>query len=127
MILKLHEIIALHFELNGYDKSKGLKSQLMSQKLKIILHRIGKVTEEEVKSYESLKQELFKKYGKEDGDKIVIEPNNKKDFNIEHNEMLEVEKEIDTKQFWGESDMVALFESVESEEYYPTFYKLIGI
>ena len=128
MNLKLHELVALHYELNGIDKvSKGLLAQKMPMKLKIFLHRISKMTADENKTYEEQRLELYKKYGKEDGQNIVLIPENVLEFNKELSSMLEAEKEIDVKPFWGEANIVELIEQVETEEYYPILYKLIGI
>lgn len=128
MNLKLHELVALHYELNGIDKaSKGLLAQKMPMKLKIFLHRISKMTAEENKTYEEQRLELYKKYGKEEGQNIVLIPENVLEFNKELSSMLEAEKEIDVKLFWGEANIVELIEQVETEEYYPILYKLIGI
>jgi arginyl-tRNA--protein-N-Asp/Glu arginylyltransferase len=128
MNLKLHEIVALHYELNGIQKqSKGLLAQKMPMKLKIFLHRISKMTAEENKTYEEQRLELYKKYGEEKDQNIVLKPENVLEFNKELTEMLEAEKEIDVKPFWGEANIVELIEQVETDEYYPIFYKLIGI
>jgi len=128
MNLKLHELVALHYELNGIQKqSKGLLAQKMPMKLKIFLHRISKMTAEENKTYEEQRLELYKKYGEEKDQNIVLKPENILEFNKELTEMLEAEKEIDVKPFWGEANIVELVEQVETDEYYPIFYKLIGI
>ena len=128
MNLKLHELVALHYELNGIQKqSKGLLAQKMPMKLKIFLHRISKMTAEKNKTYEEQRLELYKKYGEEKEQNIVLKPENVLEFNKELTEMLEAEKEIDVKPFWGEANIVELIEQVESEEYYPIVYKLIGI
>lgn len=127
MNLKLHEIITLHHELNGDSKTAGLLKQRMSQKLKIFLHRLSKMTAEEFKQFEEVRMELYKKYGEEKDNQIVVAPDNIKDLNKELQELLDADKEVDTKPFWGEANIVELIETVESEEYYPTLYKLIGI
>ena len=127
MNLKLHEIITLHHELNGDTKTAGLLKQRMSQKLKIFLHRLSKMTAEEFKQFEEVRMELYKKYGEEKDNQIVVAPDNIKDLNKELHELLDADKEVDTKPFWGEANIVELIETVESEEYYPTLYKLIGI
>ena len=128
MNLKLHEIVALHYELNGVqNKTKGLIAQRMPMKLKIFLHRISKMTTEENKTYEEQKEQLFKQYGKVEGNQIVVDPENTPIVNEELTEMLLAEKEIDIKVFWGEANIVELIEQVETDEYYPIMYKLIGI
>ena len=127
MNLKLHEIITLHHELNGDSKTTGLLKQRMSQKLKIFLHRLNKMTAEEFKQFEEVRMELYKKYGEEKDNQIVVAPDNIKDLNKELHELLDADKEVDTKPFWGEANIQELIETVESEEYYPTLYKLIGI
>ena len=99
----------------------------MPMKLKIFLHRISKMTAEENKTYEEQRLELYKKYGEEVKESIVLKPENVIEFNKELTEMLEAEKEIDVKPFWGEANIIELIEQVESEEYYPIVYKLIGI
>ena len=128
MNLKLHELVALHYELNGIDKvSKGLLAQKMPMKLKIFLHRISKMTADEYKLYQEQQLEVFKTYGYqvENGYKLYDE--NRKIADKEIREFLEAEKEIDVKPFWGEANIVELIEQVETEEYYPVLYKLIGI
>ena len=128
MNLKLHEIVGLHYELNGInEKTKGLIAQKMPMKLKIFLHRISKMTTEENKTFEQQKEELFKQYGEVEGNQIIVKPENILTVNMELTEMLEAEKEIDVKPFWGEANIVYLIEQVETEEYYPILYKLIGI
>ena len=128
MNLKLWEIVNLHEELNGGKTiKKGLIAQKMPMKLKIFLHRISKMTAEENKTYEEQRLELYKKYGKEEGQNIVLISENVLEFNKELSSMLEAEKEIDVKPFWGEANIVELIEQVETEEYYPILYKLIGI
>lgn len=128
MNLKLWEIVSLHEELNGGKTiKKGLIAQKMPMKLKIFLHRISKMTAEENKTYEEQKFELYKKHGEQTKDTIVVKQENSLEFNKELFEMLDAEKEIDVKPFWGEANIVELIEQVETEEYYPILYKLIGI
>lgn len=128
MNLKLHELVGLHYELNGIkDHSKGLIAQKMSMKMKIFLHRISKMTADENKTYEEQRLELYKKYGEEKDNSVVLDPKNIVAFNKEHEDLLMAEKEVDTKPFWGEANIVELFEQIETDEYYPIFIKLIGI
>ena len=85
------------------------------------------MTTEENKTFEEQKEQLFKQYGKVEGNQIVVDPENTPIVNEELTEMLLAEKEIDIKVFWGEANIVELIEQVETDEYYPVMYKLIGI
>ena len=128
MNLKLHEIVDLHYELNGVNnKTKGLIAQKMPMKLKIFLHRISKMTSEENKTFEEQREQLYKQYGEVEGNQIVVNPENTLTVKKELTEMLLAEKEIDIKLYWGEANIVELIEQVETDEYYPVMYKLIGI
>jgi hypothetical protein len=133
MNLKLHEVIALYYELNGVTKtgketevlSQGMLKQKMSLKTKVYLQRLNKVVSEELKLYEEAKNELFKKYGEEKEGMIEIPSDKVADFNKEHLELLTAEKEINVSELWGADLKLEHLESVETDEYYPALFSLI--
>ncbi len=133
MNLKLHEVIALYYELNGVTKtgketevlSQGMLKQKMSLKTKVYLQRLNKVVSEEVKLYEEAKQELFKKLGVEEDGSISIPAENFEAFNKELNDLLTAEKEINVSELWGADLKLEHLESIETDEYYPALLALI--
>lgn len=133
MNLKLHEVIALYYELNGVTKqgetteviSQGMLKQKMSLKTKVYLQRLNKVVSEELKIYEDAKMELWKKYGEEKEGNIEISSENIPDFNKELNELLTAEKEINVSELWGADLKLEHLESIETDEYYPALLALI--
>lgn len=133
MNLKLHEVIALYYELNGVTRqgestevlSQGMLKQKMSLKTKVYLQRLNKVVSEELKLYEEAKNELFKKYGEEKEGMIEIPSDKIADFNKEHLELLTAEKEINVSELWGADLKLEHLESVETDEYYPALFSLI--
>lgn len=133
MNLKLHEVIALYYELNGVTKqgettevlSQGMLKQKMSLKTKVYLQRLNKVVSEELKLYEDAKMELWKKYGEEKEGNIEISSENIPDFNKELNELLTAEKEINVSELWGADLKLEHLESIETDEYYPALLALI--
>lgn len=133
MNLKLHEVIALYYELNGVTKqgettevlSQGMLKQKMSLKTKVYLQRLNKVVSEELKIYEDAKMELWKKYGDEKDGNIEIPSEKIPDFNKELNELLTAEKEINVSELWGADLKLEHLESIETDEYYPALLALI--
>jgi hypothetical protein len=133
MNLKLHEVIALYYELNGVTRqgestevlSQGMLKQKMSLKTKVYLQRLNKVVSEELKLYEEAKNELFKKYGEEKEGMIEIPSDKVADFNKEHLELLTAEKEINVSELWGADLKLEHLESIETDEYYPALLSLI--
>lgn len=133
MNLKLHEVIALYYELNGVTKtgettevlSQGMLKQKMSLKTKVYLQRLNKVVGEEVKLYEEAKQELYKKLGVEEEGMISIPVENFEAFNKELNDLLTAEKEINVSELWGADLKLEHLESIETDEYYPALLALI--
>ena len=109
MNLKLHEVIALYYELNGVTRqgestevlSQGMLKQKMSLKTKVYLQRLNKVVSEELKLYEEAKNELFKKFGEENDGMLEIRKDKIADFNKEHLDLLTAEKEINVSELWG--------------------------
>lgn len=135
MKLKLHEVVALHYELNGITKQKkdgtaevisnGLLKQKASMKVKLYLQRLNAVVSEEFKLYSEAEQELFKKYGEQDGEMIVVSQEKFADFAKEKEELLTAEKEIDVKNLWSSDLTIENLASIETDETYPVFLKLI--
>jgi hypothetical protein len=133
MNLKLHEVIALYYELNGVTKtgketevlSQGMLKQKMSLKTKVYLQRLNKVVSEEVKLYEEAKQELFKKLGVEEDGMISIPSENFEAFNKELNDLLTAQKEINVSELWGADLKLEHLENIETDEYYPALLALI--
>lgn len=133
MNLKLHEVIALYYELNGVTRqgetteviSQGMLKQKMSLKTKVYLQRLNKVVSEELKLYEDAKMELWKKYGDEKEGNIEIPSEKIADFNKELNELLTAEKEINVSELWGADLKLEHLESIETDEYYPALLALI--
>jgi len=134
MNIKLHEIINLYYELNGLTKTEGQESETMLQgllkqktslKVKMYLQRLNKIVSEEVKLYEDAKKELYEKHGEKDGDTITIKAENVQSFNHDLNDLLTAEKTIDVSTLWGSDLTIANLESIETDEFYPTLFKLI--
>ena len=133
MNLKLHEVIALYYELNGVTKqgqetevlTQGMLKQKMSLKTKVYLQRLNKVVSEEVKLYEEAKQELWKKWGDEKDGMIEIPAEKVADFNKELQDLLTAEKEINVSELWGADLKVEHLESIETDEFYPALFTLI--
>jgi hypothetical protein len=156
--LKLFEFYNLDAELNGLanqQTGEKIASGLIQEKLSLVtkywLTELGKKVAAEKAAIEELKNDLIKKYGKEDEKggisipmvieeldsegqpmkdvdkdgnwftKKVINP----DFQLfekEFNDLLQTEKELEYKAFTLED-----FEKVETSENYGTFFKLIKV
>jgi len=154
--LKLFEFYNLDAELNGLvnqGTGEKISSGLIQEKLplttKYWLTSLGKSVAAEKAAVEDLKNDLIKKYGKEDErggisipmviDELDADGNPVKDvdaegkeslrkrinpefqqFEKEFNELLQTEKELEYKPYKLED-----FEKVETSENYATFFKLI--
>jgi hypothetical protein len=134
MTLKLHEVINLYYELNGVTKqtkegsevvSLGILKQKMSLKSKVYLQRLNKVVSDEVKIYEDTKKELFEKYGKQEGDSMLIPAESIESFNQEHLDLLTAEKNVDISTLWGTDLTLEALETIETDEFYPQLFDLI--
>jgi hypothetical protein len=156
--LKLFEFYNLDAELNGLTNQQTgekIASGLIQEKLSLVtkywLTELGKKVAAEKAAIEELKNDLIKKYGKEDDkggisipmviDELDEEGQPKKDldkdgnwftkkvinpefqsFETEFNNLLQTEKELEYKAFTLED-----FEKVETSENYGTFFKLIKV
>jgi hypothetical protein len=156
--LKLFEFYNLDAELNGLTNQQTgekIASGLIQEKLSLVtkywLTELGKKVAAEKAAVEELKNDLIKKYGKEDEkggisipmviDELDEEGQPKKDldkdgnwftkkvinpefqsFELEFNNLLQTEKDLEYKAFTLED-----FEKVETSENYGTFFKLIKV
>lgn len=156
--LKLFEFYNLDAELNGLTNQQTgekIASGLIQEKLSLVtkywLTELGKKVAAEKAAVEELKNDLIKKYGKEDDkggisipmviDELDSEGQPVKDldkdgnwftkkvinpefqsFELEFNNLLQTEKELEYKAFTLED-----FEKVETSENYGTFFKLIKV
>lgn len=110
--LSLNDALSLEFELNGAINPEnkevifnGLLAEKMSLKTKYWLTKLSDKLSSEKKTIEGLRDELIKKYGKEEGSQIFIKPyldeENKEinpdftKFSQEMNELLLEEKEFE--------------------------------
>ena len=144
--LKLHEYYTLEAELNGVVNQrtgdvvlKGLLSEKINLATKYWVNDLAKKVLAEKVEIEKLKEELIKKYGEQDetggvsipvyinivkneADEIVSKEINPKyvEFESDFNALLQEEREVEYKPFKLEE-----FYSVESENVYNTFFKLI--
>lgn len=127
MTLNYNEIVSLLVEINGDGKNfKGLLRQSLSLKAKALIHRLNKIVQDEVKIFDDLKMELFKKYGEEKENKdLEVKPENMDEFQKEWKELLAVEKPINVDTIWTTKLTIDDFEKMETEEFYPTFLKII--
>ena len=156
--LKLFEFYNLDAELNGLTNQQTgekIASGLIQEKLSLVtkywLTDLGKKVAAEKASVEELKNDLIKKYGKEDDKggisipmvieeldsdgqpikdldkdgnwftKKVINPEFQS-FETEFNNLLQTEKELEYKVFTLDD-----FEKVETSENYGTFFKLVKV
>jgi len=146
--LKLSEFYQLEAELNGVvNQSTGetLSKGLLGEKIKLTtkywLHDLNKKVAAEKESVEKLKEELIKKYGKEENGAIsiplyineVIDEDTKEvtsrevnpdfiKFQNDFNALLQEERELEYRVFKLEE-----FEGVETDGVYNTFFKLVKV
>lgn len=156
--LKLLEFYGLDAELNGainQQTGEKLNSGLLQEKLSLVtkywLSDLAKKVAAEKASIDDLKNELIRKYGKEDGkggisipivvDELdeegnVVEVENQdgskvakkklnpdyQAFEKEFNDLLQTEKELEYKKLKLED-----FEKVETSDNYSVFFKLLSV
>ena len=146
--LKLSEFYQLDAELNGVvnqQTGEKLSNGLLSEKVKLTtkywLSDLAKKVAVEKEAVEKVKNELIRKHGEadaqgnisipfyaneqvdEEGNVISREVNPKfVEFQNEFNLLLEEERELEHKGFKLEE-----LESVESDDNYPVFFKLIKV
>lgn len=135
MKLQLHEVVALHYELNGITKQKkdgsveiisqGLLKQKVNMKTKLYLQRLNNVVAPEFKLYSEAEQELFKKHGEEKDGMITISKEKWPELVKEKEELLTAEKEINVVDLWSTEITIDTIGDIETDEIYPIFLKLI--
>lgn len=130
MNLNLNEIVQLSYELNGMKKDdkvvlNGLLAQKISLKTKVYLQRLNKVVAEELKVFEDTRKELLLKYGIQEGESVSIPTENIESFKVEFDQLLKVNKNIDVESLWSDDLSLKDFEAIETDEFYPVFFKFI--
>lgn len=142
--LKLHEILTLEAELNGAKNQqtgevtlKGLSNQKLGIVTKYHINELSKKVQTEKESVDKLREELIKKLGTEEDGQIFIKmydevkdeegnvvsrslTQNFIEFNTEYDKLLNEEKELEYRPF-----ELSELASVETEENYDVFFKLI--
>jgi len=136
--LKLLEFYNLDAELNGLPSPDGkemLMQGLLKEKLSIVvkywLNDLAKRVKAEREEVESLKNDLIKKYGKEDENgnisiPMFLEEETRTinpdyvEFDREFGKLLQTEKELEYKPL-----KLSDFENLETESNYATFFKLV--
>lgn len=142
--LKLHEILTLETELNGTKNQqtgkvtiKGLVNQKLGIVTKYHINELSKKVQAEKESVDSLREELIKKLGTEEDGQVFIKmydevkdeegnvvsrslTENFIEFNMEYEKLLNEEKELEYRPF-----ELSELASVETEENYDVFFKLI--
>lgn len=126
MKLTYNEIASLAVELNGNGREfKGLLKQKLTMKVKVMLHRLNGVVQDEMKIFEELRKELFQKWGEEKDGAITIAPDKIKDFQPEFEELLSIEKDVNLSSLWTTPLTLDDVEALETDEFYPTFIKIL--
>lgn len=134
MKLTLFEIVNLFHELNGLSRTEngktvvvvnGLFKQKLSLKVRVYIQRLSKAITEDYKMYNEFRNELHEKYAEEvDGNKIIPHKNVEA-FNAELKEFLDAERDIEVTTLWSTDLKIDDLSSIETEEHYPVFLKLI--
>lgn len=121
MKLTLGEIAVLFEELNGRvnretgKRTKGILSHKLSIRAKYILNNeLNKKLSEEMKHYEEARLEIFKELGKQDGDNIMVSPEDQPELIKRIQELESIEKDIDVPKL----NVEELF-SIETDDYFP--------
>jgi len=142
--LKLHEILTLDAELNGAKNQqtgevtiKGLANEKLSLVVKYHMNELSKKVASEKQSVETLREELIKKLGTEEDGQVFIKmydelkdeegnvvsrslSENFIEFNKEYETLLSEVKELEYRPF-----ELSELASIETEEHYEIFFKLI--
>lgn len=125
MTLTYNEIVNLAVEINGDGKEfKGLLKQKLSLKAKALIHRLNNIVKDELKIFDELKMEVFKKHGEEKDGSIVVIPENIEAFQKDFAELTSIEKPIDISSVWTKPLTIDDID-VETEEFYPTILKIL--
>ncbi len=138
-LLKLGQFFNLDAELNGFvnpeTKEKvldGILSQKISIKTKYWLTNLSKKIKAEIASCDELKNDLLKKYGKEENGNISIKYMDKNEdgsssvnenflkFQEEYNSLMNEEKEIEFKELTIED-----IGNIETTDVYETLFSML--
>jgi hypothetical protein len=135
MELNLKDVTNLWHELNGYAVTKdgkkevltkGFLQQKMSMKVKLYVNRLAKIVNEEVETLDKSRQEVYDKYAKSDrGEKKEITGDDVKLFYDDIEELMSAKKNIDVTTLWSSDLTINDLASIETEENYPIFYRLV--
>jgi hypothetical protein len=128
--LTVAELWALHGELTGTELQQALLSQKLSLTTKFYLTKLAKACGEHKTNFESVRNEKIKELGVEDETGAISVPEmvdgkvNENFLTLRDavNELLKVEEEIEHPVFNIED-----FAAVETEGFYPVFFKLLGL
>ena len=128
--LTVAELWALHGELTGSELQAGLLAQKLSLTTKFYLTKLAMTAAEHKNNFESVRNEKIKELGTEDDKGVISVPEMIDDKVNENfitlrdavNELLKVEEEIEHPVFNIED-----FSAVETEGFYPVFFKLLGL
>jgi hypothetical protein len=132
MEFNLKEVTNLWHELNGYAVTKdgkkeilikGFLQQKMSMKVKLYVNRLAKIVNEEIETLDKSRQEVFDKYAK--GEKKEISGDDLKLFYDDIEELMSAKKNIDVTNLWSSDLTINDLASIETEENYPIFYRLV--
>lgn len=136
--LKLHEILTLEAELNGFVNPQtgekvldGFLKAKLNLKTKYYLTKLSEELKKEKATLDGLRDELIKEYGEEKDGQIALETfigeGDKKEINPKfvefqkkYTELLDEEKEVDYMPI-----PVSSLDIVESSENYSVLFKLI--
>lgn len=138
LTLKLHEILTLEAELNGFVNPQtgekvleGFLKEKLNLKTKYYLTKLSEELKKEKTTLDGLRDELIKEYGEEKDGQIALETfigeGDKKEvnpkfieFQQKYTELLSEDKEIDYVPI-----PVSSLDIVESSENYSVLFKLI--
>jgi hypothetical protein len=129
--LSVAELWTLHGELTGTETQAALLSQKLSLTTKFYLTKLAKTCAEHKTTFESVRNEKIKELGTADEAGTISVPELLEDGTANENfitlrdavnELLLVEQEIEHPAFSIED-----FAAVETEGFYPVFFKLLGL
>lgn len=120
IILKLHEVLALEFELIGINDIKGLLNLDIPFGVKFDLKKVLNVILENKTAFNQLNEDLFKKYGEKTETGYNILEKNKEEFIKKHEELLLKDIEFE----YTPIKLSALYD-VKTTDAYNIVYKLI--
>ncbi len=119
-------VVAGTFDINALTKCAVIQDGLpIVEDAYLQLIAVNKVVEAEVKLLDESKKELFDKFGEGEGEERFIPKEKMEEFNKEYLDLLNAEKEIDVVSLWSTDITPDTLASIETEEVYPVFLKLV--